>query len=304
MLSETGSRDATAGRVRHYRGVALVCLATVAWASGGLFTRLLPYDMWTIIFWRGVFGTLFIGGYTLWRFGGGLADVIRAMGPPAILITLCSTTAITIFVPAFQMTSVANAFTIYASVPFLTAAVAWLWLRERPSGRTMIASAAALVGIVVMLGPGSGGARLGDLYAGIATLAMAVMTVAIRRSRNVEMLPVACFSTILSALIALPLAQHLGDLTARDYVVAAGFGLGPMTLGMMLYVMGSALIPATLSVLINTMEAPIGALWAWIGVGEVPAVTTLIGGAIVLGSVFARLLLERRDEIAHESSEI
>jgi drug/metabolite transporter (DMT)-like permease len=168
----------------------------------------------------------------------------------------------------------------------------------------MIASAAALVGIVVMLGPGAGGARLGDLYAGIATLAMAVMTVAIRRSRNVEMLPVACFSTILSALIALPLAQHLGDLTARDYVVAAGFGLGPMTLGMMLYVMGSALIPATLSVLINTMEAPIGALWAWIGVGEVPAVTTLIGGAIVLGSVFARLLLERRDEIAHESSEI
>jgi drug/metabolite transporter (DMT)-like permease len=247
---------------------------------------------------------LFVGSYTLFRFGGELPTAIRRMGPMGILITLCSTTAITIFVPAFQMTSVANAFTIYASVPFMTAAVAWLWLRERPSGRTMLASAIAMIGIVVMLGPGAGGPKLGDLFAGIATLSMAVMTVAIRRSRHVEMLPVAFLSTILSAVIALPLAQHLGDLTPRDYLVAAGFGLGPMTLGMMLYVIGSALIPATLSVLINTMEAPIGAFWAWIGVGEVPAATTMIGGAIVLASVFGRLLLERRDEIAHEAETI
>ena len=35
---------------------------------GGLFVRLLPYDMWTIVFWRGLFGTLFIGAFVLWRF--------------------------------------------------------------------------------------------------------------------------------------------------------------------------------------------------------------------------------------------
>jgi drug/metabolite transporter (DMT)-like permease len=52
------------------------------------------------------------------------------------------------------------------------------------------------------------------------------------------------------------------------------------------------------------MEAPIGALWAWIGVGEVPAATTLIGGAIVLAAVFGRLMLERGEEIAQEASTI
>jgi hypothetical protein len=40
------------------------------------------------------------------------------------------------------------------------------------------------------------------------------------------------------------------------------FGLGPMTLGMMLYVVGSALIPAALSAVIDIAEAPLGALWA------------------------------------------
>jgi drug/metabolite transporter (DMT)-like permease len=90
-------------------------------------------------------------------------------------------------------------------------------------------------------------------------------------------------------LIALPFAQHLFDLTPRDYLVAAGFGLVPMTLGLMLYVIGSALIPATLSALIGTLEAPIGGLWAWVGVGEVPATETFIGGSIVLAGVFGRL---------------
>ena len=281
-------------RAQRVQGIALVVLSTIAWGAAGLFVRLLPFDMWTIVFWRGAFGTFFIGCYVLWRFGPNTFRVIRRMGPAGALITVFSTAAIMLFVPALQHTSVANCMTIYAALPFFTAAVAWLWHRERPSPRTMAASVIVMAGIAIMLGPTTGGPRLGDLLAAVATAAMALMTVAIRRSRDVEMLPVACLSTILSALIALPLAGHLLDLSTREYLVAAGFGLGPMTLGLMLYVIGSALIPATLSALIGTLEAPIGALWAWVGVGEVPATETFIGGAIVLCAVFGRLLLDRR----------
>jgi drug/metabolite transporter (DMT)-like permease len=213
-----------------------------------------------------------------------------------ILATLCSTATITLFVAAFQHTTVANAMTIYAAMPFITAAIAWIWLGERPNAPTLVASFVALLGIFIMLGPSSGGPRLGDFLAFLATAAMALMTVAIRRSRHIEMLPIAALSTIVSAVIAIPFAQHIFDLTARDYVVAAGFGLVPMTLGMMLYVIGSALIPATLSALIGTLEAPIGGLWAWVGVGEVPAAETFLGGSIVLAGVFGRLLYDRREE--------
>jgi len=275
----------------------LVMLSTIAWGSGGLFIRLLPFDMWTIVFWRGVFGTAFIGTYVLWRFGRTTSKTIRRMGAAGILITLCSTAAITPFVPALQNTSVANGMTIYAALPFFTAAIAWLWLREHPSMLTLTASAVAMTGIAVMLSPTSGGPRLGDLLAMVATAATALMTVAIRRSRHVEMLPVAGLSTALSALVASPLAEHLFDLTARDFLVAAGYGLGPMTLGLMLYVIGSTMIPSTLAGLIA-----IGALWAWIGVGEVPAPATFVGGAIVLASVFGRLLLEPRTEERPEES--
>lgn len=286
--------DIGAARRRHLTGIALIVLSTVAWGSGGLFVRLLPYDIWTIVFWRGIFGTLFVGSYVLYRFGWTTPAVIRRMGSDGVLITVCTVATIILMVSAFQHTSVANAMTIYAALPFFTAAIAWVWLREKPSRATIVASCIVMLGVFIMLGPSTGGPRLGDLLAAAATGTTAVMTVAIRRSRAVEMLPVAGLATILSALIALPFAQHLADLTPRDYLVAAGFGLGPMTLGMMLYIIGSAIIPAPLSALISTMEAPIGALWAWVGVGEAPALETIIGGAIVLGGVIGRLGLERK----------
>jgi drug/metabolite transporter (DMT)-like permease len=294
METSSSTVDRARARARHRDGIALVLVATVAWSSAGLFTRLLPFDLWTVVAWRGAFGTLFIGAYVLWRYGRDTLRTVRRMGRMGVLITLCSTAAITMVVSAFQHTSVANAFTIYAALPFLAAGIAWLWLGERPTAGTMTASVIAMAGIAVMLGPSTEGPRLGDALAICATTATALMTVAIRKSRQVAMVPVACLANILSVLIAAPLAADLFDLGPRDYLVAAGFGLFPMTMGLMLYVIGSALIPAALATLINTMEAPFGALWTWIGVGEVPATATLVGGGIVLASVFGRLAAERR----------
>jgi drug/metabolite transporter (DMT)-like permease len=287
-MKDAGVADAAT----QVRGIALVSLATIAWASGGLFTRLLPFDLWTIVFWRGVFAMLFIGAYVLHR---------RRVDPPAksragiegYLVAGLSCATIVLFPAAFQHTSVANAFTIIAALPFVTAAIAWIWMRERPSTASMVASGFALLGIVIMVGPTAGGPRLGDLLAILGTISQGLMTVIIRRHPGVRMLPMAWLAVVLSVLVSFPLADHLWDLTARDYAVAAGFGLVPMTLGMMLYVVGSGQIPATLSALINTMEAPLGALWAWVGIGEVPAVETIVGGSIVLASVFGRLLAER-----------
>ncbi len=289
-MTVLGAQENRANRVK---GITLVAVATIIWASGGLFTRLLPFDLWTIVFWRGIFATLFIGAYVLFRFGRATLTVVSRAGFEGLLVAIFSAATIILFPAAFQHTSVANAFTIVTALPFVTAAIAWLWMRERPSMATMVASGFALLGIVIMVGPTAGGPRLGDLLALLGVISQGLMTVIIRRNPNVRMLPMAWVAVVLSVVVSYPLAEQLWDLTARDYAVAAGFGLGPMTLGMMLYVIGSSLIPSTLSALINTMEAPIGALWAWVGVGEVPALETIIGGGIVLASVFGRLFGEK-----------
>jgi drug/metabolite transporter (DMT)-like permease len=150
----------------------------------------------------------------------------------------------------------------------------------------------ALIGIAIMVGPSTAGPQLGDWLSLLSTVSMAFLTLTIRRHTHINMLPVALLSIFISGFIAWPFAQHLGDFGARDFAVAAGFALFPLTLGLMLYVIGSALVPATLSALISTLEAPFGVLWAWLGVGEVPSWPTVIGGVLVLSGVFGRLLYE------------
>lgn len=276
------------------KGITLVSCSIIVWATGGLFTRLLPFDLWTIVFWRGVFATVFIGCFAAYVHGVGIGGIIRKCGWAGAVVSLCSCATIILFPAAFQSTSVANAFTMLAALPFFTAGLAWIWLNERPSRLTLAASAVAAFGLFIMVGPYSGGLHSGDVLALLGTLAQALMVVAARRHPNVMMLPMAWIAVILSVVLAYPLAAQLWELSPRDYAVAAGFGLGPMTLGMMLYVIGSALIPAALSALIGIAEAPLGALWAWVGVGEVPSAATLIGGAIVLVSVCFSVLHQRR----------
>jgi hypothetical protein len=42
---------------QHRLGVALIVAAAVAWSTAPFFTRLLPFDSWTILFRRGLFAT-------------------------------------------------------------------------------------------------------------------------------------------------------------------------------------------------------------------------------------------------------
>jgi drug/metabolite transporter (DMT)-like permease len=286
-------QQTAAARGSHAQGIALIVIATIVWSSGGVFTKLLPFDLWTIVFWRGVFATLFIGIYVSYKFGRATFDAVWRAGWTGLLVALLLLGAIVLFPAAFQRTTAANALTIVAMLPFFTAGIAWLWLREPPPLATMVASGFAFLGIVIMFGP-AGGPQTGDLFAIVGTLGQALMTVTVRRHPEIKMLPMAWVAVGLSVCVSYPLAAQVWDLTARDYLVAAGFGLGPMTLGMMLYVLGSALIPATLAALINTAEAPFGALWAYLGVGEVPALATVVGGSIVLASVAGRLVIEQR----------
>ena len=288
MLSHVGIQQ----KSQYNFGLTLVLFATIAWASAGLFVKLLPFDIWSIIVWRNLFAVFFVGSFVFWRFGWHTFKAIQNLGLPGCIATICSTATIILFPAAFQHTSVGNVVTIYASLPFVTAAIAWLWLKEWPSVPTLLAGGVALAGIAIMVGPTTEGPNLGDALSLLSTISMAILTLIVRRHSHIEMLPVALLSIVVSGLIALPLASQLNEFGGRDLAITAGFAFVPLTLGLMLYVMGSALIPSTLAALIQTLEAPFGMFWAWVGLGEVPPVETMAGASIVLAGVFGRLLYE------------
>lgn len=292
-MSQTPAILALAGRAARLpptrrapiSGNAIIIASAAAFSTAGLFTRLLPTDAWTMLFWRGLFGGLLIAAVIAWQEGRQVSRAFRAIGRAGLLAAACSTLGTICFILALRDTSVAEVTIIFATAPFLAAAMAWAWGAERPRLVTLIAIALALLGVVVMVGAGrGGGGTLGRLLAFGMTALMALMMVVIRRNRQVSMLPAACLSAFACAALVLPLANPAA-VTSGELALLFAFGTTQFGLGLLLLTIGSRRIPATRASLLGNLELPFAPLWVWLAFGEAPSIAATIGGAIVAAAI-------------------
>lgn len=287
----------TEARAQHRLGIALVVAAAVFWSTAPFFTRLLPYDSWTILFWRGLFGGVMITVLMVVLQGGGsLRDLVQ-LDINGWLVASFSTLAMIAFIPALQLTDVSNVAIIIATGPFLAAGLAWIWLKEVPHRRTLLASAVALAGVIIIVG----GARAGSDVLGVAlaifmALAIAAMTVMVRRHRNTPMIAAAALSNFLGSAISLPFAHGITTVTGFDLLILAMFGCFQVALGLTLFFLGSRLLPSGQAALISTLETPLMPFWIWVGFGEYPALRVFAGGALVMGAVIADIVGDIRTQ--------
>jgi drug/metabolite transporter (DMT)-like permease len=284
-----------AAHSQHRTGVALVVAAAVAWSTAPFFTRLLPFDSWTILFWRGLFGGGLIAGVLVVTQGrAGLRDLVR-MGSNGWLVASLSTLGMVCFIPALQLTSVSNVAIIIATGPFVAAAFAWIWLREAVRWQTMLASLVALCGVAIIVGHARASSDiLGIALACLMTVAIAAMTVTVRTHRNTPMVAAAALSNLLGSAISIPFAQGIASVTASDLIILAMFGFFQVALGLTLFVLGSRLLPSGQATLIATLETPLMPFWVWLAFQEVPSSRALVGGALVMGAVIADIIGDSR----------
>ena len=284
--SEAAARIGT--HTRYRLGLVLVTASAVAWSTTGFFTRLIPLDGGTLLFWRGLFGGFGILLFIVLR---RRQDALRSfwrMGGPAWAFALVSTLGMLCFITSLRMTTVAHVAIIYATVPFLAAGLAWLVMGERPSARAVAASLAALLGVGTMVGFGGDGGWLGDLLALGMTASMAVMMVIARKYHGIPVLQAACVSAFLSGAIGIPFAASL-TVSGPDLVNLALFGLVNSAIGLVLFTLGSRLLPAIETGLIGSLDAPLAPIWVWLAFAETPTRISLIGGSIVFVAVAAHM---------------
>jgi drug/metabolite transporter (DMT)-like permease len=276
---------------QHRLGIALVVAAAVAWSTAAFFTRLLPFDSWTILFWRGLFGGGLIAAILVLTQGSTrLRDLVR-MGRSGWLVACLSTLGMVCFIPALQLTSVSNVAIIIATGPFVAAAFAWIWLREAARWQTMLASVVALSGVAIIVGNIRASSDiLGIALACLMTVAIASMTVAVRWHKNTPMVASAAMSNLLGSIVSLPFAHGIATVTAADLIILAMFGFFQVALGLSLFILGSRLLPSGQATLIGTLETPLMPFWIRLAFQEVPASRALVGGALVMGAVIADIV--------------
>ena len=272
-------------------GVALAVLAAVFWSTGGLFSRLIAVDSWTLLFWRSTFSALFVLMFLTLVLRESLSGIVGRLTPAAWLVAGMSSTAMVAFIFALRNTTVANVAVIHAGAPLIVAALSWALLGDRPPSVALIAGVAAIAGAVLTVGASalSGGGFTGDVLALIMTLLMALMAIAMRGNDQFPVAETLILSNILCAVAVLPFSSPLA-VASKDLAWLASFGLVQMTLGFLTFGLSLRYLPARDAALIGAVETPIEPIWVWLAFHEVPAQSTILGGLIIFVSVLAFLL--------------
>jgi DME family drug/metabolite transporter len=292
-----GDERSAGNRRDTWLGLTLVLSAAVAWSTMGLFVRMAPgVDVWTVVFWRSIFGGLSIVALAMierrrWSF-----NWRGTLTPAGVAITALIASGVFASIYSMQNTTIANGCVINATAPFMAAVLAWLWFRERPGLRTIVCTVIAGAGVIVTVSgtiAAGGGHLKGDLAMVYSTFALTMMTVITRRYRDTPMLE----SVALACLMAAAIAWLVGDpftIPTGQMALLGIFGIVTQGGGLGVYTMGARRLPAAQASLLTSAEMPMAPLWVWIFFDEVPAVETFIGGALVLAAILLNIGLELR----------
>jgi drug/metabolite transporter (DMT)-like permease len=270
--------------------MVLVVAAGVLWSTQGLiFRQIDTAGTWAVLFWRSVGMVPVLLAFLVWRAGGSPLPAIRKVGLAGVLGGFGLVGAFAGAIYSIQATTIANAVFLFAASPFLTALLGWMVLGERVRLETWAAMGVALAGIYVMVSSDlTGGAMAGNVAALLSAFGFAVFTVTLRWRRLDDTLPSVLLGGVFSIVVGAVVAQALGQSLAvpmADAVWAMLMGAVTLTGGMVLYTLGSRVVPAAELALLSNIEVMLAPLWVWWFLNETASPATFVGGAILLVAV-------------------
>jgi drug/metabolite transporter (DMT)-like permease len=265
------------------------------WSFMGLTIRQIDTaGIWEILFWRsaGMLPVLLV--LVALRSGAGPLVSIRRTGVAGVIGGLGLVFAFAGSIVAFQTTTVANAAFLFAASPFFAALLGWLLLGEQVRRGTWIAIAVAACGMFVMVRDGlAGGAWVGNLAAVLSAFGFAAFTITLRWGRLEDMTPAVALGAIFAMVVAAAIvAAQGGTLLASPADIFWALFMGAVIVagGMVLYTLGSRVVPAAELTLLSMVEVLLGPVWVWWLLGETASPATFVGGAILLAAITGNAL--------------
>lgn len=280
-------------RTNRLRGLLLMTMAGLCWSSSGILVRSVTLtNAWEIVFWRALFMGLFISSFLIARYGNRAGSYIAAVGFPGVLAGALLASTFFLFILSVMRTTVANSLFLMSTSPFVAACFGRVFLNERVPRRTALAMTVSLVGIALVFadGLGSSGALSGNLLACCVPVTFAANVIIIRKmGAAVDMVPTVLLAGVIAVLVALPVAWPL-TASWHDVGILAVMGVVQLGLGCLLMTLAAPHLSAVEIGLLSLLETILGPLWVWLGIGERPSDSALLGGIVVLSALIVNQL--------------
>lgn len=278
-------------------GVALTLAGVIVVSPDSLLIRLINTDVWTIVFFRGLLGSIGLITISVFMEKPTGLNGFKRVGPAGLTLALSYVGCTLCFVYAVTHTTVANALVIMSISPVLGALMSRIVLGEAVAGRTWLGAVAILAGLIVIFREGLGGGGItGDLAALGAAFLLATKFVIVRRAKEISMVPAIAIGSLMAGLIAAPMALPI-NLTSEGYAYALLLGVVLVPLGTTMTTLGPRYLLVPESGLIMLLEVLLAPLWVWLVIREAPSTQAMVGGALIflaLIFVFAESLRRSR----------
>lgn len=203
------------------------------------------------------------------------------------------------------LTSVANAVLLANLAPIFVTLAAWLLWRRKPALLFLAGLAAALSGVILMIGGDfsntGGSAPLGDALGVVTAMFYAAYQLTVTRLRgSVSTARIMAVSSTVTAVFLLPMAWLSGEvffpLTELGWIKVLGLALISHVAGQSLIAYAMAHLPATLSSVGLLLQPVMASLFAWILLGETLGAAGMAGALLVLVGIRIATLAETRKQ--------
>jgi len=273
----------------------LVLAAGICWSTIGLGIRHIEIaNVWQILFFRSLALTPLLVLVMTLRARGNPLSVIYNAGLAGIFGGISLVFAFSGGILAIQTTTVANAMFLFAAAPFFAAVLGWVALGEHVRKATWVSMGCALLGIFLMVWEGfSLGRIIGNVSALISALGFAAFTISLRWGKLEDMMPAVFLAGIFAIVAAGTICQIKGygfSIPAHDIGLATAMGIFQVGAGLILYTLGSKVVPSAELALLAMTEVVFGPFWVWLFLGETIGGYTLVGGGVLLLAITGNAL--------------
>ena len=284
--------------------ILIVLFAGILWSFGALVVRYIEDARsipWQYLFFRGVTIFLILNIYLFFKEGKSFTDNYKKIDLSVVIGGLGFATAFMGFIWSITHTSAAVTLLMLAAMPFMTAILGYIFLKEKVSFTTLTAIILAAAGIIFMAFSSSQIGTLFGLLAGLlSALGFSIGSVSLRWNKRTPTFTTVSLAGLFCAIISFVMII-INDTnvftTFRNSSLSALHGTLVCS-GLILYSIGSKNLPAADLTLLSLTEVLGGIFWVWLpilGINEIPTTNTIIGGFILTFAILFYSLNTKRN---------
>ena len=279
-------------------GSLLIFLGALCLSFGGIIVKSFEgANLWQILFWRQIFFSIIVVLYLLITYKKNFFKTFYESGLPGFTAGVFLSIGFAAYVFAMYTTTVANTNFIITTETIFLAVIGYFFLKEKISSITLISIILGMSGVLLILGSSlsiqTSEQFIGNLVAFIMPISFAVLVMIVRKYPKVDMVPAQFTAGVFAAIIGLVVAGKL-SISFHDLTLAFLAGFFQIGFGFILITVGSQTTPAAIVGVLMLTESVFGPLWAWLFINEVPPISVVFGGGIIICSILLQSIYKKK----------